>query len=656
MVGVKQEKTLVNRAPVLSEFFATGQLTTETRRVLRREGLTWIVRRDQDEAVRRLAQRIAEGSGPVDAPDSVDKARRRALYEICVSNGHRLEEGDPVRAAGYWITAARFVWPYASGVIDSPKERRVGADAYNVACAGTGAALAAVDPGRLPTADDVFDVPTPMGPVHLSFRRTQTSLVAPVKFETVVRADQLSIEGLSRRALVPGIGGAMVALHESTEERRASDPNLAPGGRALPITVVLRFPDPQSVVVSAYDTLVESRTEIDGRVYPLEADYSAPYAVATSAPEQVLGLQALFAPQKFLDRQGLYALEPMRAGKIPLVFVHGLMSSPDTWRDAVNLVYADPVLRERFEVLVYAYPTGFPIVANAGDLRERLAEYTDRKRAAGMRVDDVVLVGHSMGGILSNMQIRDAGDGLWKAFRDHAATTGTPTNDTEKTLRDFGRELEELGVSEEQKLRLRDAFVFQANPEIDRVIFVCAPHRGSEFANSWLGRLGSRLVRYPFDLVAGIATANLEGLGQTTGSVLRTIVNQPPDSIDGLRLDNPILLTVLDLPVREGITMHSIVGDRGKKGPLEDSSDGIVPYYSSHLDRAVSERVVPAPHTATTHPDTLDEIRRILYLHLGRPEPQGPLPGAVVAPKRQGPPASERGSLSRTGRPRRSGA
>jgi hypothetical protein len=61
---------------------------------------------------------------------------------------------------------------------------------------------------------------------------------------------------------------------------------------------------------------------------------------------------------------------------------------------------------------------------------------------------------------------------------------------------------------------------------------------------------------------------------------------------------------------------HSIIGNRGKPGPLAESSDGIVPYWSSHEDKALSEVIVPGPHGLVNYPQTLAELKRILHLHL----------------------------------------
>jgi len=60
---------------------------------------------------------------------------------------------------------------------------------------------------------------------------------------------------------------------------------------------------------------------------------------------------------------------------------------------------------------------------------------------------------------------------------------------------------------------------------------------------------------------------------------------------------------------------HSIIGDRGK-GDTPNSTDGVVPYWSSHLDGAKSELIVPGPHGSQNLPQTIAELDRILRLHL----------------------------------------
>jgi len=72
------------------------------------------------------------------------------------------------------------------------------------------------------------------------------------------------------------------------------------------------------------------------------------------------------------------------------------------------------------------------------------------------------------------------------------------------------------------------------------------------------------------------------------------------------------------LPRSHPVAIHSIIGNRGKPGPVEDSSDGIVPYWSSHFPDADSEMIVPAGHDAYRSEDAMDEIVRLLLLRPGK--------------------------------------
>ena len=78
---------------------------------------------------------------------------------------------------------------------------------------------------------------------------------------------------------------------------------------------------------------------------------------------------------------------------------------------------------------------------------------------------------------------------------------------------------------------------------------------------------------------------------------------------------DPPLNALADLPI--GVPFHSIIGEHGS-GQLETSSDGVVVYGSSHLDRAASERVVRSGHSVCNNPDAQREIIRILQLELQR--------------------------------------
>tara|TARA_R110000850_G_scaffold65358_4_gene146293 strand:+ start:5294 stop:5596 length:303 start_codon:yes stop_codon:yes gene_type:complete len=96
-----------------------------------------------------------------------------------------------------------------------------------------------------------------------------------------------------------------------------------------------------------------------------------------------------------------------------------------------------------------------------------------------------------------------------------------------------------------------------------------------------------------------------------------------PDSIGSLRPDAPVLEAILGSPVRRGVPVHTIVARKNPDQPLEESDDKTVAYTSAHLDEAASEKVVHATHTTICqHPEAIEEMRRILYLHAGLGAPR----------------------------------
>src|SRR5262249_16807369 len=93
-----------------------------------------------------------------------------------------------------------------------------------------------------------------------------------------------------------------------------------------------------------------------------------------------------------------------------------------------------------------------------------------------------------------------------------------------------------------------------------------------------------------------------------------------PTSIDELRFDNPFLVTLSRLP-RADVPTHSIIGRKHPDVPLAISNDGGLPYRSSPIAWAQSERVVIGDHGCQDIPETIAEIRRILALHLAEAAP-----------------------------------
>jgi pimeloyl-ACP methyl ester carboxylesterase len=297
-------------------------------------------------------------------------------------------------------------------------------------------------------------------------------------------------------------------------------------------------------------------------------------------------------------RSGLYFLQPYDPDRIPVVFVHGLASTPFTWVGTINGLMADPEIRKHYQFWVFAYPTGNPVLYSALRLREELAKvdkiYPNHR--------DYVLVGHSMGGLLSQAQV-----------------TNVNRSDWVKTLGQAGME---LFATLKPADMVAKATTFKANPRIKRVVFVCTPHRGSKMASGGIGGLAIKLISLPTDLQTTIHS-------EVPAETLMKINNgRLPNSVTNLQPSAPYLAVLNGRPIQA--PYHSIIGNRGRPGPLADSSDGVVAYWSSHLDGAKSEVIVPGPHSSCELPQTVIELARILRLHLNASGTSKPIAARAV--------------------------
>ncbi|MDR3638820.1 MAG: alpha/beta fold hydrolase [Isosphaeraceae bacterium] len=331
----------------------------------------------------------------------------------------------------------------------------------------------------------------------------------------------------------------------------------------------------------------------------LAGDRTTPLASQVSSGQlQTLELMGLLDPgfRRPGTETGLYMLRPYEPGKIPLVFVHGLVSSPRAWAQTINELRNCAALADRYQLWVFLYPTGLPIPGSAAQLREALTQVRDHVDPAHSdpAMDRMVLVGHSMGGILSKMMTQETGLNLWNATITvpHDRFAGPP----------------------ELRQGLDSALVFRPLPFVKRVVFIASPHRGSPLANDLLGRVVSGLVRSPDEMAA--REAEIETFNGP-GVISPDLRGRRLNAIGNLRTDSPVLLALDQIPIDPGVPFHSIIPQiGGVKG-----SDGVVEYRSSHLDGAVSEKIVTGTHFSQGRPEVTAELRRILLEHL---EVEGP--------------------------------
>ena len=293
---------------------------------------------------------------------------------------------------------------------------------------------------------------------------------------------------------------------------------------------------------------------------------------------------------------GLSLLQPYRRGRVPVVFVHGLWSSPWSWSPMVEALEADPALRDRYQFWVFGYSTGDPILYSAWLLRRDLDEARRRFDPDGTDAafDRTVVVGHSMGGLLAKMMVQDSGPRLWRLVSD--------------------RPFEELAGDPEDRDLFRRALFFKPRPEVRRVVLIATPHRGSRVDRGRLERLGARLVRLQEPLRAAFGR-----LMDRNGPVFfkERLRAGLPTSIDELEWGSPVLTGLSELGLAAGVTAHSVLADR-RDPPRAGGSDGLVPYDSAHLDGVASEVLVSSGHRCQGHPAVIREVRRILTEHGSR--------------------------------------
>jgi len=354
-----------------------------------------------------------------------------------------------------------------------------------------------------------------------------------------------------------------------------------------PVTAIVRFSGRQARL-EFIDPLKTERITLNKQVFPLAADFDAPTAllIARERPER-LGLSRVINPAAYANTAMLCRLQQFDPAKTPVIFVHGLQETGANWAPMIDSLRDDPDIREHYQFWFFSYPSGYPYPYAAALLRQDLdgikRAFPDHKR--------VVLIGHSMGGMIGRLMITDAGDKIW---RDFFATPPAKTP-----------------LAKDTRKLLEESLVFDHRPDVERVIFISTPHRGSKLASGWIGRIGAALVRTPQLFTSIYASTKPLLIADPAARPL----DRMPNSVDTLEPNDRFVEAVNKLPITPGIPYHSIMGDRGR-GDTPNSSDGVVPYWSSHLAGAQSELIVDSDHGAQYNPQAIREVDRILKLNL----------------------------------------
>jgi triacylglycerol esterase/lipase EstA (alpha/beta hydrolase family) len=478
------------------------------------------------------------------------------------------------RAADY-LQAAAVTAPLLGNGFGTPA-----CETYNAACGELTVLLRSSEGGRL------WNQPLTLANNNTTYRLrlepASNAVWAPNYFTTFVPADAIKEKLIRTENTHEGVGGALVGVRQLNPPEKFAPRR----GITAPVTATLDF-HATNATLALRRPAKQLTATVEGKVRPLNANFSAPISYFPPPGSLMfVGLLGGFNSSDYPAPTGLYFLQPYDPDRIPLVFVHGLFSTPWTWVKTINGLQADPEIRKHYQFWIFAYPTGNPILYSALRLREELAKadqlYPNHK--------PYVVVGHSMGGMLTHDQVVTVTEGMWDKSLGQAAKSIFKENSRDSLI-------------------VR-ATTFRTNPRIKRVVFICTPHRGSDLASNGIGKIGISLITLPARLTAVMLDSLTSAdLAQITGSSKRL-----PNSITGLKPTSPALPVINSVPIN--VPYHSIIGDRGKDH-CPDCTDGVVAYWSSHLDGAQSEKIVPGPHGSCELPQTIAELDRILRLHLG---------------------------------------
>ena len=417
-------------------------------------------------------------------------------------------------------------------------------------------------------------------------------------FDRFIPAGAVEEKGMAHKHR-DGYGAAIVAIRDQKPERAEEMEFYTPRGLYTPVTVtmdkVIKSGDVTRVSFSMRNPLVEETVSVGSRSLPLAADFAAHFAVILKGRNEALaGLQGFFEAQKRIENSGIYLSEPYDPDRIPVLLIHGLISVPMIWRDIIPDMISDPKISKRYQFMVFTYPSSYPLAESAALLRDQLAVIRSKYDPDGNDPlsTNMVVAGHSMGGMLTHTLAADIGDNLWKQFSD------TP--------------IDEIPFEAEEREKIRKLVYFDPDPAVRRAVYYSAPHRGAKMATKDIAGILSKMAKLP----TNVMNFNQEIFSPEIDKYFKLPLNRKYTSRESLEPGAPMVAAMDASPYKKGVIYHSVMGDRGK-GDTPNSSDGVVEYWSSHQAGAASELIVPTDHGSYKHPRAIEELRRILYLHAG---------------------------------------
>ena len=590
-IGVARVDTQSVYRSLTVSVLSTGRPSAATEQVLVRTGLA---QRFQDDPEAALA--ALRGTG-------VDLSRDRLFALAELSFVH----AEDTRQPEYYLAAAVYAYAFL----------------FPTAGTDRGVSLRPIDP-RLRLAADLYNLGLTLGLStperdrvvlaagrHLLSFGTLTLAVDPEQFvwggyrmSDFIPVAEFKLRGLRNRYRQPGVGVPLAAELSPIESGPAAEAarKRIPPRINVPVTAFVRLEHVSEGIATGHlDGRLELYTadqatsvDVATQTVPLELEPSATLAyILEGSPVWGTELSGFLSANRRPFSEGLMMLHPYRRGRVPVVLIHGTVSSPARWADMLNELQNDPVLRGRIQFWLFTYNTSNPILLSASELREALrqtiAEIDPDGQDPALR--NLVLIGHSQGGLLTRLMVTDSGTRFWDA------AVKVP--------------LEQLEMKPATHALLEKTMFFAPLPVVTRVVFIATPHQGSFRVTTFVLDLVRRLVTLPVTVVEGVA----EVAQSNPNAVSLKTRGGIPTAVDNMRPGNRFVQTLAASPLAPGVSAHSIIAVRGL-GPITSGNDGVVAYESAHLDGVASEKVVRSSHSTQSEPDTIQEVRRILREHV----------------------------------------
>lgn len=421
----------------------------------------------------------------------------------------------------------------------------------------------------------------------------------------LIPASSLTFKGMRNQYRRDGIGAELVAVMAKKVVDRHSAQQTFSETPFPALTVTLRFPGDsltdvlttQAVELLGFDPYRTDQVTLAQQPVPLAANFTSGYGLwLARSGFASQSLLTLFGRGAVLEQPHVYLMQPYDPERRIIVLLHGLASSPEAWINVANEMLGDETLRKNYQIWQLYYPTNAPIALNHQNIREAIQDTLsffdpDQQHPA---TQDMILIGHSMGGVLARLLVSSSGEQLWEDIVQRFQLTGRRKSRAQEVLKTYAW--------------------FEPMPQVQRAIFIAAPHRGTPFAENRLARWSAKMIKLPFSMlgrVTEIAQILVDPSSAQAAPITRTF-----NSIDNLSSEDPFIHMSASLPISSAVAYHSIIGHDKLSVPLLESSDGVVPYRSAHLPEAVSEKVIHSWHSVQEKPEAIIEVRRILHEHL----------------------------------------